>query len=33
VAEMIAVRRAPDSDWRQLSKSIFAHENLRALLK
>jgi xanthine dehydrogenase accessory factor len=33
VAEMIAVRRAPDTDWRQLSKSIFAHENLRALLK
>jgi xanthine dehydrogenase accessory factor len=33
VAEMIAVRRAPDSEWRQLSKSIFAHENLRALLK
>jgi xanthine dehydrogenase accessory factor len=33
VAEMIAVRRAPDTDWRQLSKSIFAHENLKALLK
>jgi xanthine dehydrogenase accessory factor len=33
VAEMIAVRRAPDADWRALSKSIFAHENLRALLK
>jgi xanthine dehydrogenase accessory factor len=33
VAEMIAVRRAPDTDWRRLSKSIFAHENLRALLK
>jgi xanthine dehydrogenase accessory factor len=33
VAEMIAVRRAPDADWRQLSKSIFAHENLKALLK
>jgi xanthine dehydrogenase accessory factor len=33
VAEMIAVRRAPDSDWRQASKSIFAHENLKALLK
>jgi xanthine dehydrogenase accessory factor len=33
VAEMIAVRRAPDADWRQLSKSIFAHDNLRALLK
>lgn len=33
VAEMIAVRRAPDADWKSLSKSIFAHENLRALLK
>ncbi|HEY2843126.1 MAG TPA: XdhC/CoxI family protein [Bryobacteraceae bacterium] len=33
VAEMIAVRRAPDTDWRQLSKSIFAHERLKALLK
>src|SRR5437660_1016970 len=33
VAEMIAVRRAPQADWRALSKSIFAHENLRALLK
>src|SRR5580698_3125464 len=33
VAEMIAVRRAPDTEWRSLSKSIFAHENLRALLK
>ena len=33
VAEMIAVRRAPDGDWRSLSKSIFAHENLKALLK
>ena len=33
VAEMIAVRRAPDSDWRQLSKSIFAHDRLKALLK
>ena len=33
VAEMIAFRRAPEQDWRQLSKSIFAHENLRALLK
>ena len=33
VAEMIAVRRSPDSDWRALSKSIFAHENLKALLK
>jgi xanthine dehydrogenase accessory factor len=33
VAEMIAVRRAPDSDWRSLSKSIFASERLKALLK
>jgi xanthine dehydrogenase accessory factor len=33
VAEMIAVRRTPDADWRSLSKSIFAHESLRALLK
>jgi xanthine dehydrogenase accessory factor len=33
VAEMIAVRRAPESDWRSLSKSIFASERLKALLK
>jgi xanthine dehydrogenase accessory factor len=33
VAEMIAVRRSPDSDWRAISKSIFAHESLKALLK
>ncbi len=33
VAEMIALRRAPDSDWRALSKSIFASEKLQALLK
>lgn len=33
VAEMIAVRRNPDSNWRDLSKSVFAHESLRALLK
>ncbi len=33
VAEMIATRRSPKSDWRQLSKSIFAHEELKALLK
>jgi len=33
VAEMIAVRRTPDTDWRQLSKSIFAHDRLKALLK
>ena len=33
VAEMIAVRRAPEADWRALSKSIFASEKLQALLK
>jgi len=33
VAEMIATRRMPESDWRALSKSIFANESLRALLK
>jgi xanthine dehydrogenase accessory factor len=33
VAEMIAMRRSPSADWRALSKSIFAHENLKALLK
>ena len=33
VAEMIAARRAPDADWRSLSKSIFASERLKALLK
>ena len=33
VAEMIALRRAPASDWRALSKSIFASEKLQALLK
>ncbi len=33
VAEMIAVRRTPESDWRALSKSVFASESLRALLK
>jgi len=33
VAEMIAMRRSPAADWRALSKSIFAHESLRALLK
>jgi xanthine dehydrogenase accessory factor len=32
VAEMIAVRRAPAADWRRLSKSVFAHERLKALL-
>ena len=33
VAEMIAVRRAPEADWRALSKSIFVGEKLQALLK
>jgi xanthine dehydrogenase accessory factor len=33
VAEMIATRRAPAADWRQLSKSVFAHDRLKALLK
>ena len=33
VAEMIAVRRAPDSEWRRASKSIFATEASRAVLK
>lgn len=32
-AEMIAVRRSADSNWRELSKSIFASERLKALLK
>lgn len=30
VAEMIAVRRNPEVDWKQLSKSIYANERLRA---
>jgi len=33
VAEMIAARRLPEGEWRQSSKSIFAHEKLKALLK
>jgi xanthine dehydrogenase accessory factor len=33
VAEMIAVRRSPNADFRQLSKSVFAHDRLKALLK
>ncbi len=32
-AEMIAARRAPEGQWRSLSKSVFADEHLRALLK
>ncbi len=33
VAEMVAVRRNADSNWRALSKSVFASERLKALLK
>jgi len=33
VAEMIAVRRNPDSEWRRTSKSLFVNESLRALVK
>ena len=33
VSEMIAARRAPETEWRTLSKSIFASPALRALLK
>ncbi len=31
-AEMIAVRRAPEGDWRKVSKSIFADERFRGIL-
>jgi xanthine dehydrogenase accessory factor len=31
-AEMIAVRRNPESSWKQLSKSVYTNERLRALL-
>jgi xanthine dehydrogenase accessory factor len=33
VAEMISVRRNAESNWRALSKSIFAGESTRALIK
>jgi xanthine dehydrogenase accessory factor len=33
VAEMIAARRSPDTEWSSLSKSVFANDSLRALLK
>jgi xanthine dehydrogenase accessory factor len=33
VAEMIAVRRNPPSEWRRVTKSIFVNESLRTLLK
>jgi xanthine dehydrogenase accessory factor len=32
VAEMIAVRRNPESNWKQLSKSVYLNERLRAHL-
>jgi len=32
VAEMIAVRRNPESNWKQLSKSVYCNERLRAHL-
>ena len=31
VAEMVAVRRGPDSKWRELSKSIFTNPNLKSV--
>jgi xanthine dehydrogenase accessory factor len=33
VSEMIAARRAPESEWKTLSKSIFASQSVRSLLK
>ena len=33
VAEMVAVRRAPEGGWKSVAKSIFAHEEQKALLK
>ncbi|MGH9663153.1 MAG: XdhC family protein [Bryobacteraceae bacterium] len=33
VAEMIAERRLPEGEWRNLSKSIFVNDSLRPLLK
>ena len=33
VAEMIALRRTPDTEWRAAAKSIFATESSRAVLK
>ena len=32
-AEMIAIRRVPDGNWRAMSKSIFADEQSRTVLK
>jgi xanthine dehydrogenase accessory factor len=32
-AEMIAVRRDPDGNWRSLSKTVYADDRIRALLK
>ncbi len=33
VAEMIAVRRMPEGEWRNAAKSIFVNESLRTILK
>jgi xanthine dehydrogenase accessory factor len=33
VAEMIAVRRKPEGEWRNAAKSIFVNESLRTILK
>ncbi|HLJ14490.1 MAG TPA: XdhC/CoxI family protein [Bryobacteraceae bacterium] len=33
VAEMVAARRIPGGEWRNLSKSIFVNQSLRPLLK
>lgn len=33
VAEMIAIRRNPESGWRNVAKSIFVNESYRTLLK
>ena len=33
VAEMIAIRRTPDGVWRSAAKSIFVHDDQKALLK
>jgi len=32
-AEMIAVRRDPEGSWRSLSKTVYADDRIRALLK
>ena len=33
VAEMVAARRQPEGAWKSVAKSIFAHEDQKALLK